>query len=348
MGFWRCSEGVSGCSEGVWGSSGHPACSEGRGWGEFKVLFKAEVAGSCAVWGALQGCPDLPSLCCVGRSFLSVPVTRWRCCQGSQSCLSLGVWWLFSGWCSSQSGLTGPAVSQEDQQWPRQFCCDDFLLESRAPLLLVGNCRDERHSFSSLGPGFWLCLCGSWSSSLHWGWQQGRKGSVWWITRGTGAGHTGLCCWLSSVPLSASGQSHSLGQGVVALPGLALGVTPGWGGRYPPHSAALCCILSTGSQLNTQSSNISSPRVGCPTPEMPWNGSCLALWPQCALVLFVSDTCTAGQAEIVHTWRVCGLIKPLWGSDKELQTPLHWIYTSRTSWARLNPLLPVGAASLRS
>lgn len=33
----------------------------------------------------------------------------------------------------------------------------------------------------------------------------------------------GLCRWLSFVPLSASEQSHSLGQRVMALPGLSTG-----------------------------------------------------------------------------------------------------------------------------
>lgn len=46
----------------------------------------------------------------------------------------------------------------------------------------------------------------------------------------------------------------------------------------------LCCILSTGSRLNTQSSNISNPTVEYPTPEVPLNVSYLVLWLQCGLV----------------------------------------------------------------
>lgn len=39
----------------------------------------------------------------------------------------------------------------------------------------------------------------------------------------------GLCCWLSFVPLSASEQSHSLEQRVIALPALSTG--SGWDTR---------------------------------------------------------------------------------------------------------------------
>lgn len=79
----------------------------------------------------------------------------------------------------------------------------------------------------------------------------------------------GLCCWLSLVPLSASEQR------VVALPGLSSGSRCDTRvGRAVPTSLCLCCTVSMGSQLNTQSSNISNPRVECPTPEMPLNVSC--------------------------------------------------------------------------
>lgn len=80
---------------------------------------------------------------------------------------------------------------------------------------------------------------------------------------------------------------------------------------------------------------------------MPLNVSYLFLWVWC-VVLFVSDPCPAGQAEIVQTWSwshsgVCGLAKPLWSTDRALQTSLHCILTSQSSWARPSSLVPVWA-----
>lgn len=84
---------------------------------------------------------------------------------------------------------------------------------------------------------------------------------MWWITHMELLLCTlGLCCWLSLVPLSASEQSHSLEQRVVALPGLSTGSRCDTRvGRDVPTSLCLCCTLSVGSQLKTQSSDISNP-----------------------------------------------------------------------------------------
>lgn len=115
-----------------------------------------------------------------------------------------------------------------------------FSLRAKFPRFWDGMTGTESHSFSSLEPGFWLCLCGSWRSSLRWVWRPGRKGTVWWITPMELMLCTlGLCCWVSFVSLSALEQSHPLEQRVMALPGLSTGsgCDTRVGGMYPPHFA---------------------------------------------------------------------------------------------------------------
>lgn len=100
--------------------------------------------------------------------------------------------WLFSRRCSSQR----VRLSQDSRallrvgrirSGPDNVAVMLFSLRTEFSRFCSGIAGDESHSFSSLEPGFWLCLCGSWRSSLPWGWWQGRKGTVWWITHGTGA-----------------------------------------------------------------------------------------------------------------------------------------------------------------